>query len=227
MTHTSLIAIVEFHSLVRRGLVNLLSDNPALRVVAVAEEPWQLDSAPPSCDVLLYGPSPPAQKDLAAAVAALARHGRVLIVADFTGAQSVADALSAGAYGCVTRQSSDEELLRAITTVANGGLHLSPSIASLLRAELRRRAAPPQSLAPRETETLRWLATGLTHGQIARRMDLTEATVSTYVKRIKNKLNVGNKADLTRKAIELGLLRREAPEHEAPAGEPPGVAPAG
>ncbi|MEK8143043.1 LuxR C-terminal-related transcriptional regulator [Streptomyces sp. M10(2022)] len=45
---------------------------------------------------------------------------------------------------------------------------------------------------------------------MARRMDLTEATVSTYVKRIRNKLNVGNKADLTRKAIELGLLHDQA-----------------
>jgi ATP/maltotriose-dependent transcriptional regulator MalT len=52
-------------------------------------------------------------------------------------------------------------------------------------------------------------AAGLTHRQIARRMMLTEATVSTYVKRIRNKLGVGNKADLTRKAFELGLF----PEH--------------
>jgi DNA-binding NarL/FixJ family response regulator len=41
-------------------------------------------------------------------------------------------------------------------------------------------------------------------------MGLTEATVSTYVKRIRSKLNVGNKADLTRTAIELGLLHGES-----------------
>jgi DNA-binding NarL/FixJ family response regulator len=86
-------------------------------------------------------------------------------------------------------------------------MHLDAGLARRLHSELRRPAtAPASALARRELETLRWIAAGLTHGQIARRMDLTEATVSTYVKRIRSKLNVGNKADLTRKAIELGLL---------------------
>ncbi|MBY8889480.1 LuxR C-terminal-related transcriptional regulator, partial [Streptomyces sp. PTM05] len=48
--------------------------------------------------------------------------------------------------------------------------------------------------------------TGLTHSQVARRMSLAETTVNTYVKRIRSKLNLGNKADLTRKAVQLGLL---------------------
>lgn len=219
MVHPPRIAIVEFHNLIRRGLVDLLSDDPSLSVVAVAEEPWRLDPAPTPYDVLLFGPSPPAEKDLAAGVAALAGLGRVLIVADPAGPRNVTDALAAGAHGCVSRNCGDEELLRAIATVAHGGLYLSPAPASRLRAELRGAAAPAQTLAPREIETLRWLAAGLTHGQIARRMDLTEATVSTYVKRIKNKLNVGTKAaDLTRKAIELGLLRPQATETEPEAG---------
>lgn len=68
------------------------------------------------------------------------------------------------------------------------------------------RTAHAAALAPRESEALGWLAVGLTHRQIAGHMGLTEATVSTYVKRIRSKLNVGNKADLTRAAIELGLL---------------------
>jgi DNA-binding CsgD family transcriptional regulator len=54
-------------------------------------------------------------------------------------------------------------------------------------------------LAPRELETATLLAQGLTHRQISRRMGLTEATVSTYVKRLRAKLNVGNKAELTKK----------------------------
>ena len=216
MPHVPQIAIVEFHNLVRRGLADLLSNSPAVQVVAVAQEPWQLDAEPPRCDVVLFGPAPPAEKALAESVATLAVHGRVLIVADFTGGQGVAEALRVGAYGCVTRETGDDDLLRAIETVAGGGLHVSAGLATRLQSELRRSAAPPQPLAPRETETLRWLAAGLTHGQIARRMDLTETTVSTYVKRIKNKLNVGNKADLTRKAIELGLALQDPQDYEPP-----------
>ncbi|WP_227025094.1 LuxR C-terminal-related transcriptional regulator [Streptomyces tsukubensis] len=204
------IAIVEHHNLVRRGLVDLVSeasDGPLLRVVSVVAEPWQLDPAAPAPDVIILGPSPVAEKDLPDTVAELAPRGRILVVSDFTGAPRVAGALRAGAYGCVSRRVDDEELLLAVRTVARGGLHVSPGLAPKLHAELgQSTTASLPALARRERETLGWLASGLTHGQIARRMDLTEATVSTYVKRIKNKLNVGNKADLTRKAIELGLL---------------------
>jgi DNA-binding NarL/FixJ family response regulator len=125
----------------------------------------------------------------------------------------VTAALRAGAHGCVSRQADETELLTAVATVADGGVHVSPELAERLHRELRQpQAGAPPALARREIETLRWLAAGLTHRQIARRMALTEATVSTYVKRIRNKLGVGNKADLTRKAFELGLF----PEDDRP-----------
>ena len=74
-------------------------------------------------------------------------------------------------------------------------------------------------LAPRESETLGWLAVGLTHRQIAGHMGLTEATVSTYVKRIRSKLQVGNKAELTRMAIGLGLLDKAGERIPAPSSQ--------
>jgi DNA-binding NarL/FixJ family response regulator len=145
---------------------------------------------------------------------ALAGRGssRVLVLSEFADGARVTDALRAGAYGCVTDHAEDDELLRAVETVAGGGFHISPVLASRLRAEIRlpRVAAAPPILGRRETETLRWLASGLTHGEIARRMGLTETTVSTYVKRIRIKLDVRNKAELTRIAIELGLLDTDA-----------------
>lgn len=61
-------------------------------------------------------------------------------------------------------------------------------------------------LTPREQETLGYIAHGFTHTQTARRMGVSQATVDTYVKRIRQKLCLGNKADLTRKAIELGCV---------------------
>jgi DNA-binding NarL/FixJ family response regulator len=202
------IAVVEQHSLVRLGLENLLSGSSLLRVVALAADPTGLpDPAAQRLDVIVYGA--PAQPDpsLAKTVDALAAIGRVLVVADFAGWQPVTEALRSGAFGCVSKQAGEQELLRAVETVALGGLYVASGLATRLHHELRRPAGTPvPALAHREQEALRLLATGLTHGQIARRMGLTEATVNTYVKRIRNKLNVRNKADLTRKAIELGLL---------------------
>jgi DNA-binding CsgD family transcriptional regulator len=66
------------------------------------------------------------------------------------------------------------------------------------------RAGPEApTLAPREKETLRYIAGGYTHAQAARRMGISEATVDTYVKRIRQKFNLGNKAELTRLAIQV------------------------
>ncbi|MGW3283482.1 LuxR C-terminal-related transcriptional regulator [Streptomyces sp. NPDC001002] len=214
---TSQIAVVEQHSLVRLGLETLLSGSSLLRVVALAAHPAQLPGpAAQRLDVVVYGAPPMTGPSLAKTVDALTRTGRVLVVADFAGWQPVTDALRAGAFGCVSKQAEGQELLRAVETVALGGLHVAPGLADQLHHELRQPAGTPApALAHREREALRLLATGLTHGQIARRMGLTEATVSTYVKRIRNKLNVRNKADLTRKAIELGLLQEDF--HASPA----------
>lgn len=210
MPHTSQIAVVEYYDLVRRGLENLLSSSPPLRVVAVVAEPRELDPAGPPPDVIVFGPSPKGEKSLSQLIGELTPRGRVLVMSEFADWQLVAGALRVGAYGCVTRRADDDELLRAVGTVALGGLHVAPGLAARLHTELQLAVSPPPVLARREAETLGLLAAGLTHGQIARRMNLTEATVSTYVKRIRNKLNVGNKADLTRKAIELGLLGADA-----------------
>ena len=57
------------------------------------------------------------------------------------------------------------------------------------------------ALSPREQQTLDLIALGHTHAQVAKRMGISKATVDTYVERIRAKLRVGNKADLTRAAL--------------------------
>ncbi|WP_236573536.1 response regulator transcription factor [Streptomyces sp. GS7] len=58
-------------------------------------------------------------------------------------------------------------------------------------------------LSPREQEVLRFIAAGMTHGQVSRRIGISQHTVDTYVKRVRSKLSVGNKAELTRIALSL------------------------
>ncbi|HET6478937.1 MAG TPA: LuxR C-terminal-related transcriptional regulator [Actinoplanes sp.] len=89
--------------------------------------------------------------------------------------------------------------------------------AELIRVLLRAAGRQPTSLAAaasgalsrREAEALRWIALGLTHRQAGRQMGLTEETINTYVKRIRSKLDAHNKAELTRRAIELGYMAYE------------------
>jgi len=63
--------------------------------------------------------------------------------------------------------------------------------------------ADAPTLAPRERETLRYIAHGYTHAQAARRMGISEATVDTYVKRVRQKFKLGNKAELTILALRV------------------------
>lgn len=63
---------------------------------------------------------------------------------------------------------------------------------------------PPISLAPRERQALALIAQGFTQSQAATRMGISPATIDTYIKRIRRKPGPGNKAELTRRAIELG-----------------------
>lgn len=105
----------------------------------------------------------------------------------------------AGAAGLVHRQSSPETVVRAVRTVAAGGTWW-PAGAT---------PGPPEqwdSLSPREQQVLHQIARGLTHGQIASRLAISRHTVDTYVKRIRTKLVLGNKAELTRAALSADLV---------------------
>jgi len=92
--------------------------------------------------------------------------------------------------------------------VMAGGLYLPAQLADLIRAT----ADSPEpttaqlALSPREIETLHHIAQGLTQAQAAQRMGVSPNTIDTYIKRIRRKIGPGNKADLTRRALQLGHL---------------------
>jgi DNA-binding NarL/FixJ family response regulator len=113
-----------------------------------------------------------------------------------------ADPLALVAAGARAVVAGDDELGAAREAVLAGGSYLSPAVLSRMEAA----AAPAPRLGPREVETLRLIVTGLTHRQTARQLGVTEETVNTYAKRLRRKLGAANKAELTRKAAELGYL---------------------
>ncbi|WCN83230.1 helix-turn-helix transcriptional regulator [Micromonospora sp. LH3U1] len=134
-------------------------------------------------------------------------HGPVLVCAEWPGRTGLMESILAGVRGCVSRQADQDAVREAMRVTIQGGFYLCRRLADRLPDELSQVSAEePGALAPREAETLRWIASGYTHSQIATRMGLSQATVNTYAKRIRAKLNAGNKAELTRRAIELGHL---------------------
>jgi DNA-binding NarL/FixJ family response regulator len=99
--------------------------------------------------------------------------------------------LSAGASAVVSKTEEPKTVVAAIRTATA----VFDDVAATARE------SPASLLSEREKQVLRHIASGLTHGQVARRLGISPHTVDTYVKRVRSKLGVGNKAELTRAAI--------------------------
>ncbi len=189
----------------RSGLEQLAAAIPGLTVAASVASVADLDQLDAAYDVVVM--DVPAHEDGLSlqTITAMAQSSRPLVVSGWDRPPGLLAVVRAGACGCVTRQSSHRTFACALTVVAAGGFYLCEQLVPRFHLELSRPPqADPHGLAPRELETLQWIARGLTHGQIATRMGLSQATVNTYAKRIRGKLKVSNKAELTRIAIDLG-----------------------
>jgi len=133
---------------------------------------------------------------------------QVLVLSASTEHGDVLGAVRAGAAGYLTKSAAMEELVDAIGRTAEGQAVFSPGLAGLVLGEYRRREAEaphePQ-LTPRETDVLRLVATGLTARAIAARLTLSHRTVENHVQNSLRKLQLTNRVELTRYAIERGL----------------------
>lgn len=207
------VAIVDDHPIARRGIEQVLAEAPTLRVVASAESPAALAGALAGRepgdfpDVMILDLYHDGEDPCLEAVSQLSTGTRVLVMSASGRPSDVLGAIRCGAAGYVTKRTSPEMIVSAVETVAAGGFFLSSQLADILQAELTRRESTPVrqarggELSPREEETLSLIARGFTHSQVATRMTVSKATVDTYVERIRAKLQVGNKAELTRAAL--------------------------
>ncbi|WP_406041182.1 response regulator transcription factor [Micromonospora sp. NBC_00898] len=139
---------------------------------------------------------------------------RVLMLSASGEPQSVLDAVKAGATGYLVKSAAPAEFLDAVRRTAAGEPVFTPGLAGLVLGEYRRLAATPPSgptddsaprLTERETEVLRLVAKGLSYKQIAERLGLSHRTVQNHVQNTLGKLQLHNRVELTRYAIERGL----------------------
>ncbi|MFI5935028.1 response regulator transcription factor [Actinoplanes sp. NPDC051494] len=194
-------AIVSDQPISRAGLEKLASDDPGLHVTAAVASIDELLSGGEKFDVVVL--------ELpiggTGAITRAATVGRPLVSAAWGRSPSLLSAVRAGARGCFSGFTEQRDVREAVRVIVRGGFYICPRLVGQFQGELARGGDEEQNgLAPREVETLRFIASGFTHAQIATRMGLSQATVNTYAKRIRAKLNVSNKAELTRMAIELG-----------------------
>ncbi|WP_155335338.1 response regulator [Acrocarpospora corrugata] len=139
---------------------------------------------------------------------------RVLVLSASGEQEDVLEAVKAGASGYLVKSASQEEFLDAVKRTADGDAVFTPGLAGLVLGEYRRLAAQPKAaaaeeegprLTERETEVLRLVAKGLSYRQIAERLVLSHRTVQNHVQNTLSKLQLHNRVELVRYAIEKGL----------------------
>ncbi len=138
---------------------------------------------------------------------------RVLVLSASAEREDVLDAIKAGASGYLVKSASVLELIEAVRATAAGQPVFTPGLAGLVLGEYRRMATAPvapdephrPALTDRETEVLRMVAKGLSAKQIASRLGLSHRTVENHVQATLRKLQLANRVELTRWAIEQGL----------------------
>jgi DNA-binding NarL/FixJ family response regulator len=148
---------------------------------------------------------------------------RVVVLSASGERQDVLDAMTAGATGYLVKSAQFSEMLEAVRAAAAGKAVFTPGLAGLVLGEYRRLAAaggapvgaavarggepglPTPRLTERETEVLRLVAKGMTYPQIAALLVLSPRTVQNHVQNTLIKLQLHNKAQLVRYALEQGI----------------------
>ncbi|MGP4089608.1 response regulator [Streptomyces sp. KR55] len=143
---------------------------------------------------------------------------RVLVLSASGEHADVLEAVKSGATGYLLKSASTEELLDAVRRTAVGDPVFTPGLAGLVLGEYRRLASDPvpgtgpdtdepraPRLTERETEVLRLVAKGLSYKQIAERLVISHRTVQNHVQNTLGKLQLHNRVELVRYAIERGL----------------------
>jgi DNA-binding NarL/FixJ family response regulator len=208
------VMVVDDHPMWREGVARDLGER-GLEVVATAGDGAAAVRIAPAVrpDVVLMDLQMP-RLDGAGATAALLEalpHTRVLVLSASAEQGDVLAAVRAGASGYLVKSAQVSELVDAVERTATGQAVFGPELAGLVLGEFRRRereaptdAAGP-ALTPRETEVLRLVAKGLTARRIAERLELSHRTVENHVQNVLRKLQLTNRVELARYAIEQGL----------------------
>lgn len=209
------ILVVDDHTLVREGIVNLLSSDPVLKVIgqaATGEEgvAKALELRP---DVVMMDISLPGISGLEATaqIKNKAPDIKVLVLSMYDNDEYVLQVLKYGASGYVLKKAMAQELIHAVKTIRDGETYLYPSIATKLVNQMvlsaeKNKSEKSDPLTERENEILRYIAQGFTNKEVAGLLALSNRTVQTHRANIMKKLGIHSTVELVKYAIQKGIV---------------------
>ena len=216
------VLLADDHDVVRMGLRALLGSSPGIEVVGEAADGARaLELARTLApDIVIMDLSMAGMDGLAAtrAITAAGLPTRVLVLTMHDEDEYLVPLLEAGAAGYVVKSVAGAELLGAVRAIAAGRSWVRPEAAPLLAGAWARRARADEtkqrhdSLSERERDVFLFIAQGYTTSQIGRRLFISAKTVDTYRRRVNAKLDIADRADYVRLALDLGLLVSDPPE---------------
>ena len=211
--------IADDHAILRAGLRMLINAQPDMEVVSEAMDGHEalLKARQLKPDITLMDITMPKASGLQALeqLRQVCPQTRVLVLTMHDDPAYARSVLAAGGSGYVVKRAADSDLLAAIRAVYRGRTFVDPTLAGSLVQDLlgKQASAGPADggvrrslLSPREREVLRLLAQGYTNQQAAKWIMVSVKTVETYRARIAQKLGLHSRAELTRYALESGLL---------------------
>lgn len=208
------VVICDDHAIVRKGLVQILTESGDIQVTAEAgnfgELRQRLKTA--ACDVLVIDIEMPGKNGIEAITLLKKEMPRMpsLVLSIYTEDQYAVRALRAGASGYLNKASAPEQLVQAVRTIASGKKFISPETSQALAQVVsgESQEAEHAQLSEREFQVLRMIAAGRKLSEIAEELALSPKTVSVYRARILEKLKLANNVEIAHYAARHGLVER-------------------
>jgi len=209
------VLIVEDHTLLRQGLIAMISSDPSLVVVGDADNGRdairQATTLKP--DVVLMDINMPVMNGSEALAEIKNRdpNVKVIMLTAHNAEEYIRDSIKAGANGYVLKQATRDELILGIHKVIGGKTYLTPDVADklfnkYLSGSANNETSAWEQISKREREVLKLVAEGNTNKLIANHMCVSIKTVEKHRSNLMKKLDLHNSAALTAFAIEKGII---------------------